>query len=299
MKPEPVCAHRTALPAGACDSHMHVFDPRFEFAPGAQPVPPASVAQYVEVQKRLGTTRTVVVAPSSYGLDNRCTLAGLADLRALGQQARAVVTLAPGVSDAELAALHAVGARGVRFNLARGGGTPLDEIVATARRVAPLGWHVQMMVTPEQLVQHETGLAGLDAPLVIDHMARIPQDGGVASAAYRVLRRLLDAGNTWVKLSLASSARLLGTPGEEVLHTLGRALVSAATGRLLWGSDWPHVLSTLDGSPQPPDEDMLAVLLHWAPSQAQQRSILCDVPAELYGFEKDAAGPQMRCEPAS
>lgn len=269
------------LPEGACDCHMHVFDSRYPFISGARPVPSASVAQYHAVQARLGTARTVVVAPSSYGLDNRCTLAGLADL---GPTARAVVSLAPTVSDQELADLHAVGVRGVRFNLARGDSTPFDSLAAVVHRIAPLGWHVQLMLTPAQLIAHGGPLTSLGVRLVIDHMARIPQDGGIASPAYTVLQRLIDAGKTWVKLSLASSARLLGTPQEEVLHTLGRALVATAADRLVWGSDWPHVLSTLDGTPQPRDEDMLGVLLDWAPGDAQRRAILVDTPAGLYDF---------------
>ncbi|WP_198972542.1 amidohydrolase family protein [Xylophilus sp. ASV27] len=260
---------------------MHVFDSRYPFAPGAQPVPPAPMEQYLAVQSLMGTTRTVVVAPSSYGLDNRSTLDGLA---ALGAEGRAVVSLAPGATDAELAELHAAGVRGVRLNLARGQSTPFDTLAPIARRIAPLGWHVQLMLTPQQLVAHGDALAVVGVSLVIDHMARIPQDGGVDSPAYTVLRRLVDAGNTWVKLSLASSAQLLGTSREEVLHTLGRQLVVSSTGRLVWGSDWPHVLSTLEGTPQPADEDMLALLLDWASAEAQRREILADTPAALYGF---------------
>lgn len=269
------------LPPGACDCHMHIFDSRYPFAPGAQPIPPALPEQYRAVQKRLGTTRTVVVAPSSYGLDNRCALQGLADL---GPDCRAVVCLAPTVTDEELAGLHAAGVRGVRLNLARGDSTPIEALDPIAQRIAPLGWHIQMMLTPEQLTVHADKLSALRIRLVIDHLARIPQDGGISSPAYPILRKLLDAGNTWVKLSLASSARLIGTPQEDVLHTLGRELIAAAPARLVWGSDWPHVLSTLDGASQPSDEHMLAVLLDWASSDEQRRNILCKTPAMLYDF---------------
>lgn len=260
---------------------MHIFDSRYPFAPGAQPVPPASAEQYRAVQKRLGTTRTVVVAPSSYGLDNRCTLQGLADL---GPECRAIVCLAPTVTDEELARLHAAGVRGVRLNLARGNSTPIDALEPIAQRIAPLDWHIQIMLTPDQLTLYADKLSALKVRLVIDHLARIPQDGGIASPAYPILRQLMDGGNTWVKLSLASSARLIGTQQENVLHTLGRELVTAAPDRLVWGSDWPHVLSTLDGAPQPSDEHMLAVLLDWASSDKQRRGILCETPATLYDF---------------
>ncbi|VTU45729.1 putative metal-dependent hydrolase of the TIM-barrel fold protein (plasmid) [Variovorax sp. SRS16] len=269
------------LPANACDCHMHVFDPKYPFAPGTRPVPPASVAQYREVQARLGTTRTVVVAPSSYGLDNRCTLDAL---KALGPQARAVVALSTEVTREELDGLHAAGVRGVRINLARGDATPFDTLGPLARRIEPLGWHVQLMLTPAQLALHRAELLELGVRLVIDHMARIPQDGGTASPAYSALRRLLDAGNTWVKLSLASSAQLIGTAQEDALHAVGRDLVRACADRLLWGSDWPHVLSTLEGQPQPSDEQLLALFLEWATTERDRQSILVDTPASLYDF---------------
>ena len=54
------------LPAGACDSHMHIFDPRF--APSAhwpRTPPVAPVVAYRQLRARLGTARTVVVTPSS------------------------------------------------------------------------------------------------------------------------------------------------------------------------------------------------------------------------------------------
>jgi predicted TIM-barrel fold metal-dependent hydrolase len=267
--------------ANACDCHMHVFDDRYPVIDGAVPVPAASVAQYRLVQAKLGTTRTVVVAPSTYGLDNRCTLAALAEL---GAQARAIVALPPTVQESELAALHALGVRGVRLNLARGGATPFSTLAPLAARIAPLGWHVQLMLTPAQLVEHGAELAKLKLKLVIDHMARIPQDGGIASPAYAVLRSLIDAGSTWVKLSLASSAQLLGTAQEDVLHALGRDLVAHGAGRLVWGSDWPHVLSTLANKPQPDDVRMLEVLLAWVPRDADRQAILVDTPALLYDF---------------
>jgi D-galactarolactone isomerase len=270
-----------ALPANACDCHMHAFDDRYPIIAGARPVPAASVAQYRQVQARLGTTRAVVVAPSTYGLDNRCTLAALAEL---GPQARAIVALAPTVQESELTALHRLGVRGVRLNLARGGATPFSTLAPLAERIAPLGWHVQLMLTPAQLVEHGAELRRLGLKLVIDHMARIPQDGGTASPAYAVLRALMDAGSTWVKLSLASSAQLLGGPGEEVLHALGRDLVAHGTGRLVWGSDWPHVLSTQENKPQPDDVRMLELLLAWAPREADRQAILVDTPALLYDF---------------
>ena len=52
------------VPAGACDSHMHIYDSRFPVAPSATLRPPdAKVADYRLLQKRLGTSRCIVVQP--------------------------------------------------------------------------------------------------------------------------------------------------------------------------------------------------------------------------------------------
>ena len=57
-------------------------------------------AAYRAVQRELGLARTVVIQPTGYGFDNRCTLAALA---ALGPEARAIVVVAAGRAPAELA----------------------------------------------------------------------------------------------------------------------------------------------------------------------------------------------------
>ncbi len=75
-------APHTALPAGACDSHMYVYDQRFPAAPGARLLlPAASVPDYRALPQRIGTQRTVLITPSTYGADNRCMLLGLAALK--------------------------------------------------------------------------------------------------------------------------------------------------------------------------------------------------------------------------
>src|SRR3954468_8286786 len=71
---------RVRFPAGAGDCHAHIFGPQqeFPFAPGYGYVPPeASIENYVQMLRTLGCDRGVIVQPSIYGTDNRCTLAAL------------------------------------------------------------------------------------------------------------------------------------------------------------------------------------------------------------------------------
>jgi len=69
------------MPADACDCHHHIYDSKYPIAPTATLKPgDAKAADYKLLQKRIGTTRSVVVQPSTYGTDNSCTLDGMAQL---------------------------------------------------------------------------------------------------------------------------------------------------------------------------------------------------------------------------
>ncbi len=267
------------LPPNACDCHFHTFDPRYPFVSGALLRPePASIAQYREVQKQLGTQRGVLVQPSSYGTDNRCMLASLAEL---GEAGRAVAVVDDTVTDVELERLHRLGVRGLRFNQVQAGATTIAMLSPLAARIAPLGWHLQVHMTASQLVEHETLLATLAAPLVLDHGGRIPQPQGVSHPGWAVLRRLLDSGRSWVKISAPYLMSAEGAPGYADAVAHGRALVRAAPERVLWGSDWPHVTE----SAHPPHlDDLLAYLWNCAETEATAARITVENPARLYQF---------------
>jgi len=274
------------LPALACDSHMHIFDRRFPPSPHWPRVPPdAPVTAYRRLQKRLGTSRAVVVTPSTYGTDNACTLDALDEL---GDGARGVAVVGPDVSGAELARLAARRVRGLRVNFVSPqswGETTPDMLARLARQVAGhpdcTGWHIQVFAQPEQIVALAPLLRTLPLPLVIDHLGRIDPAQGTACAAYGVLRELLDAGNTWVKLSGAYMRSAVHGPGYADTLPLGRALVQAAPERLVWGSDWPH---TTEAPGTVDDAALVDLLRAWSGSDAAMDRILVDNPARLYGF---------------
>lgn len=261
---------------------MHIFDPRFPASPHWPRTPPvADVAAYRLLQRRIGTRRTVVVTPSTYGIDNRCTLDALA---ALGEDARGVAVVPQEVSGTELRDLAAQGVRGVRVNFVspQSWGRTTPEMLETlAHKVAPLGWHIQVFAGSAQLVELAPVLARLPVPLVIDHLARIDPDEGMAGAGFAAVRRLLDAGNTWLKLSGAYMGSRDGAPRYGDRAEVGRAFVRAAPQRLVWGSDWPH---TTEAADTVNDADLLDVLRDWCADDALMDRILVDNPAVLYGF---------------
>jgi len=71
----PLPKPRLPTPPGACDTHMHIYHPEYAPLPGANfPALPATVEDYRKLRARLGLTRSVVVQPTAYGADHRCTL---------------------------------------------------------------------------------------------------------------------------------------------------------------------------------------------------------------------------------
>jgi predicted TIM-barrel fold metal-dependent hydrolase len=264
---------------GACDCHVHLFGPpeRFPFSSERKYTPPqASIEELVALHEKLGLERLVIVQASPYGTDNSCMVDAL---QRLGERARGVAVID---QDTSLIPMHSLGVRGVRVNLQTGG--ERDPKLArrlleqAARRIAPLGWHLQIWTNPPMLAALQDFLGSLPVPLVIDHfgLARNVQEAAP-------LLSLLRGGNTWIKLSAPHRV------GGEV-DAVARTLVSANEERLVWGSDWPHpgtgprrreVTQPFD---EVDDVQALEWLRQWAGSERVREKILVDNAARLYDF---------------
>jgi D-galactarolactone isomerase len=273
---------RFSVPSGACDCHHHIYDDRFPVSPHwRQGFPPgATVADYRLLQRRLGTARSVVVQPSTYGIDNRCLVDALGQL---GSASRGVAVVDADVKDAELRALHDAGVRAIRVNFvsAQTWGTTTPEMLVTlATRVSPIGWHVQILITADQIVAQERVIRSLPTKVVIDHLGRIPQPEGIRHPAFAAVCRMLDDGRTWVKVTEPYEDSKLGPPYADSSQ-LARAYVRAAPERILWGTDWPQPTQR---ETKPDDSLLVDLLTDWASDEGTRRRILVDNPAELFGF---------------
>src|SRR5262252_6412973 len=275
-------APKLKAPANACDCHMHIYDAaRFPMPPSKR-VPPsnAAVPQYRTLQKRIGTTRVVVVQPRNYAIDNRVTLDAIAQLG----NARGIAVLHPTVTDAELKAMAAGGIRGIRFTL----GDPatavvkVDMIEPLAKRIVDRGWHIQFNVEGEQIVELADIFRRLPTQMVFDHLANPPVAEGVNHPSHAIVRGLIDQGRAWVKLSGAYSNSKVGAPSYPEATKVAQAFVRAAPERLVWGSDWPH--PTMANDNKPDDALLFDLLAQWAPDEATRNRILVRNPEILYGF---------------
>ncbi len=237
-----------ATPAGACDCHLHAYDARYPAVAGAKLTPPdASMAQYRKIQSRLGMQRAVLVTPSTYGTDNRPMLDALAQLR---EQARGVAVIDGSETDAQLQAMHDAGVRGIRLNLSLGVTSSARQILPLSQRIAPWGWHLQLLMAPDRLAELAPLLADLPVPVVFDHMARLaPHDAG-AHPAHALVLQLLARGRAWVKLSGGYLVSARHSVEDPALDALARSFLDANPERVVWGSDWPH--ASASAGMQPP-----------------------------------------------
>lgn len=233
----------TAVPTGACDAHCHIVDARF-WSPEPAAPPGMTLADYRLLQSRIGTTRVVLVQAKIHRTDPACMLDAL---RQLGRDGVAIAVVHQSVTDVELKRLHDGGVRGLRFSV----WNPADTVATIAdieplrRRIAPLGWHVQVHMSADQIVEHASLIRRLPCPVVIDDMGRLPLTQGPDHPAFAVTGGLLQAGKAWVKLSGAYLNTIIGPPYPDAAR-IAQALVAEAPERLVWGQR----LAARDGTAQ-------------------------------------------------
>jgi D-galactarolactone isomerase len=265
-------------PPHATDCHHHIYDPRFPVLPTAVVRPmPATVADYRLLQKRLGTTRNVVVQPSAYGVDNRCLLDALHQFGPA--QARGVAVVNEKVTESELKELHEAGVRGIRFNVVQPAVVTLDMAEPLARRIEPFGWHIQVYAKSEQIAAVATMWNHLPCPVVFDHFGRTVTLGR-EDPAYTVIAKLMQSGKGWVKLSGAYLEDEVGAPAYAKTVPIAKAYLAEAPERCVWGSDWPHPSVNVN----PDDAVLFDLLAKWVPDVRLRERVLVGNPASLYGF---------------
>jgi D-galactarolactone isomerase len=237
------------------------------------------MADYAKVQANLGFTRVVVVQPTGYGFDNRCTLAAVASMAG---QARAVAMVPPTVTQATLQDLHAAGVRGVRMMMLPGGLLGWDALAPLALKIKDWGWHLNVQFNGCDFTQRLPLLQGLNVPLVVDHTGKfLVPPASTDDVEFQALCRLLDTGRVWVKLSAPYETSRTGAPCYEDVSLLARYLATNYPERCLWASNWPHP----NQNPVPSSVALLNLLPQWVSRTADIRRILFDNPAHVYGFD--------------
>jgi predicted TIM-barrel fold metal-dependent hydrolase len=241
--------------------------------------PPVGLDDYLAMLRVAGFERGVLVQTGLYGNDNRF----LTDtLRAHSGRLRGIALIGEDITDAALRDLADAGVRGFRVNRTAKTGLAFDVARRLAERTKELGWHVQFLLDVEDHPDLDTLLGSFATEVVVDHMGRPDACKGVDAPGFQALIRLLKSGRGWAKLSAPYRTSLCEPPYDD-MTPFAQALVAAAPERLVWGSDWPHVL--LDKT-MPNDGDLVDQIAVWVPDEAVRRRILVDNPEQLYGFER-------------
>lgn len=274
------------VPYGACDCHHHIYDPiNFPYdKDDTRNQPPSTVEAYRLLQKRLGTTRNVIIQASAYGTDNSCLLDALRVMGTTNSRGIAVTDI--NITKQELDTMDILGVRGLRINMASElSANKIEDIMPLAYKAHERGWHMQFWLTADQIVELEPLLNDIPCPVVFDHRAHLPQPQGIEHVAFKVVCRLLDKGHGWVKLSGLDHDSKLGEPTYADTVAVGAAFAQYAPERMVWGTDWPHPGKYSGLKKSPNDAQTFDLLAKQVPDERIRHLILVDNPVKLYGFE--------------
>ena len=274
-----------ALPKGAIDTHVHVFEPDYALSPDRGYNPPHStLADLKHLHATLGIDRVVFTQPSVYGTDNSAILDAMTALnREMPNRARAVVAITMDISDDELARLDAAGVRGVRLNTDNKGGMPVrfDQIGELEARIRPFSWHFEWLFPGKDIIELMPVLKSVKIPQSIGHFAYQPAKDTVKAPGFQALLGLMKDGNTWMKISGANRVSETDLPPYDDVTPMAHALIEASPERIMWGTDWPHPNKYVVN---PNDGDLVDWFGIWVPNQAMRQKILVDTPAKFYRF---------------
>ena len=276
---------KRGLPRRACDTHAHIMGPkeRYNYSPARIYTPPdCLLTDYLHMLDILGVERAVLVQPSVYGTDNTAMLEAM---KAAGGRLRGVAVVAEDITDAELQELDGAGVRGVRVNIVdvkdrKPGTLPLESLGKLARRIAPLGWHMEFLMHADEFPDLDETLRDFPVEIVLGHLGYLTIGKSHDDAGFQALLRLVKSGRAWVKLTGPYRITAAPLPYPDTVP-FAQALLEANRERVLWGTDWPHVM--LKGR-MPNDGDLVNLLADWIPDAALREQVLVRNPAKLYRF---------------
>ena len=269
------------VPRGAVDAHCHVFGPgdQFPFAPERKYTPcDASRDQLFALRNFLGFEKNVVVQATCHGADNSALLDVLEHSEG---RARGVVTVRPDISEKELARMHSLGVRGVRFNYVKRlvDPKPDDYYRGIIEKIKPLGWHVVLYFEPADLLERWDFFTSLGVPVVVDHMGRPDVTKPVDNADFALFQKFMRENDVWAKVSCPDRLTKTGSPFYADVVPFAREIVEEFPDRVLWGTDWPHP----NMKSEMPDD---GILVDYVPSIAVspelQKKLLVNNPNNLY-----------------
>ena len=222
--------------------------------------------------------------PSVYGTDNRAMLAAL---KSNPHQFRGVAVISSDpkeVSDQELSDLHAAGVRGLRCNIVdiadKSAGLPIEQLRNLAKRIQPFGWHLELLMHVNEHPDLAKTFEDFPVDLVFGHFGYAHAKHGVVDKGFQGLLDLMKHQHAWVKMT--GPYRICDGDLPYVdMRPFNDAVIEANPNRLIWGSDWPHVMVKKQ---MPHDADLCDLLGEWVQDESLRNAILVNNPCILYDF---------------
>ena len=277
-------APRFKVPAGTVDTHTHIFGPnsKYPYAASRTYTPPdAPLEMFRALHAKIGVERAVIVNATVHGTDNRVVTDAIA---VSGGKYKGIAVIDETFTDRQLQDLNAAGIKGFRqtFIGYLGAKADLGAVERLAKRVAPLGWHVDLYIEAEHLDDYLPMLGRLPMPYVLDHMGVVKAAKGIDQPGFQSLLTLMRQDKRChVKVTGPERASQCGAPFYDAVP-YAQKIIEAAPDRVLWGSDWPH--PNLKSMPN--DGDLVDLIPLYAPDPVHRRKLLVDNPVRLFGFNR-------------
>jgi 2-pyrone-4,6-dicarboxylate lactonase len=160
------------------------------------------------------------------------------------------------------------------------GTLPLEMLTRLAQRIRPLGWHMEFLMHVDEFPDLDRLVGDFPVDIVLGHLGYMRTDKGIDAPGFQALLRLVKSGKCWVKLTGPMRISTAALPYADVTP-YARALTDANSRRIVWGTDWPHVI--IKGA-MPNDGDLADLLPEWIPDAGTRELVLVKNPARLYGF---------------
>jgi len=225
------------------DSHLHVWSDDVERFPRQEVPYPGSAELLLEYMDEAGVDQSVIVLSMHYQYDNRVLAETLKQYPDRFAGVGVVDPRGPAAAEALTRLVEQHGIGGVRLR-----GTIEDEWFCrddTAplwERAAALNVPLCLLAQPHQMGHIRRMVERFpQTPVVIDHFAMIPASAGVNSEVFQTFLELAQFPKVYIKLS---GLYYWGGhyPYPDAQAPLKAALAGFGAERVLWGSDWPHVL---------------------------------------------------------
>jgi predicted TIM-barrel fold metal-dependent hydrolase len=208
----------------------------------------------------------------------------LAALKQHPEKFRGVAVIADDTSDQELEELHQAGVRGVRCNIVdvadQSVGLPIQYLTTLANRIAPFGWHLELLMHVNEYPNLATVFADFPVNLVFGHFGYVHAKHGITNPGFQGLLTLMREQKAWVKMT--GPYRICdGDLPYTDMRPFNDAVIESNPRQLIWGSDWPHVMVKKQ---MPHDADLCDLFGAWIADPSLRKSILVDNPCILYNF---------------